>query len=188
LAGLYNGRRENGNRLGIKKYPWYILIFTVLLFLSAILQTTCLSFFGSVPMLTLALCCAIGFLCGEKLGAIMGILGGVLTDALGGAGAYFSPILFLLCGYFCGALVGWFLSENLPSFLIYSLFAGVLRLFFTFILCGLYSEKFDIAFIFTKILIPEFFGYLICVIPAYGVVIAVRAMVDGKSSRKGRGF
>lgn len=184
MARFYSGgQSRSGNRLSFKKYIAYFGIFSVLLFLSALLQTTCLSFFGCVPRLTLALSCAIGFLCGEKVGAIMGIFAGVITDVLGGTGAYLSPILFLLCAYLCGALVGWFLSANLPSFLVYSLFVGLAGAIFTVFSCGLFSQDFHLGNIFIKTLVPEFFAFLLCVIPSYGIVFAIRSLVCRKDNK-----
>lgn len=186
MARFYSGgQNRNGKRLSFKKYLAYFGVFSVLLFLSSLLQTTCLSFFGCVPRLTLALSCAIGFLCGEKIGAIAGIFAGVITDVLGGTGAYLSPILFLLCAYLCGALVGWFLSANLPSFLVYSLFVGLAGAIFTVFSCGLFSKDFHLGDIFIKILVPEFFAFLLCVIPSYGIVFAIHSLVN-RSADKGK--
>jgi uncharacterized membrane protein YeaQ/YmgE (transglycosylase-associated protein family) len=142
-----------------------------------------LSFFGSVPRLPLALSCAIGFLCGEKIGAVAGIFAGVITDVLGGTGAYLSPILFLLCAYLCGALVGWFLSANLPSFLVYSLFIGLAGAIFTILSCGLFSKDFHLWYIFSEILVPEFFAFLLCVLPSYGIVFAIRSLVNRRADK-----
>lgn len=184
MAGFYNGRQNRrDSRPSVKKYITYFLVFSPLLFLSALIQTTGLSFFGCVPRLSLAFICAIGFLYGEKLGAVAGIFSGIITDALGSTGVYLSPILFLLCGYFCGVLVGWFLSENLPSFLVYSLFAGMAGMVFTVFTCGLFSKDFYFGNIFVKILIPEFFAFLLCVIPAYGIIFALRRIIEGKNKR-----
>ena len=137
-------------------------------------------------MLTFAVSCAIGFLCGDKAGAVAGLFAGVITDALGGAGISFSPLLYMLCGYLCGALVGWLLSENLPSFLIYAAVAGLMREVYTVILYGLYSEDFHLWKIITQLLLPEFLAYFICVIPAYGAVLGIRSIVMKREKGKKR--
>ena len=130
------GRREDRERIGTVRAVIYSLCIAVIVFLSAVLQTTCLNFFGKVPALTLAVSCAVGFVFGEKWGAVTGAVAGVLTDILGSVGSSFSPVVFMLCGYCCGAFVGWFLSKNLPSFLIYAAIAGVFREIFTFVYFG----------------------------------------------------
>ena len=175
--------RERGERISLFKITAYSICLSILIFVSAILQTTCLSFFGKVPALTFALICAIGFVFGEKSGGISGILAGILTDILGSSGFSFSPIVFMLCGYSCGAFVGWFLSKNLPSFMIYALIAGVFKEIFTFVYFGLFSATFSLLNVFTSVVIPEFSAYLICVLPAYGAVFGIYRLFKGKDKK-----
>lgn len=184
LAGSYKiGRTGDKNRLSGKKTALYFVCFFVLIFISALLQTNCLSLFGKVPALTFAVVCAIGFLCGDKIGAVSGIFGGLSVDLLGNSGISFSPILYMLCGYLCGALMGWFLSKNLPSFIVFAAIAGVLREIYILVCCGLISKNFQILQIITKLLIPEYFAYLVCVIPAYGAIWVIDTLIKGKDKR-----
>ena len=180
------GRNERGERISIYRTVIYSACFALLIFVSAILQTTCLSFFGKVPALTFALVCAIGFVFGERAGGVAGILTGILTDILGNSGFSFSPIVFMLCGYCCGAFVGWFLSKNLPSFLIYAAIAGVIKEIFTFVYFGLFSESFSLWNVFIKVVIPEFFAYFVCVLPAYFAVLGIFRLFKGKDVKKKR--
>jgi rod shape-determining protein MreD len=147
---------------------------------------TCLSFFGSVPALTFALVCGVGFIFGEKAGAVCGVLSGILIDLMGSTGFSFSPIVFMLCGYCCGAFVGWFLSKNLPSFLIYAALAGVFKEIFTFVYFGLFSTDISLWKIFINVVIPEYFAYLICVLPAYGAVLGIYCLFKGKDKKRKR--
>ncbi len=174
------GREEQGKKIKVKQIIAYVLCFSLLIFVSAILQTTCLSVFGSVPALTLALVCAIGFIFGEKTGAITGIITGALTDILGGTALSVSPLLFMLCGYFCGVFVGWFLRKNLPSFIFYAMIAGLLREIFTFAYLILTSGSLSVIDMLLKIVIPEYFAYVLCVIPAYGAVFGIYRLFKGK--------
>ena len=160
----------------------------IIIFLSTILQVTCLEFFGKIPALTFALVCASGFIFGEKVGAVSGVLSGVLTDILGNTGFSFSPIVFMLCGYVCGAAVGWFLSKNLPSFLIYATLAGLFKEIFTFVYFGLFSASFSLWKIFTSVVIPEYFAYLVCVIPAYLAVLGIFSLFKGKDKKRNRKY
>lgn len=178
------GHGERGKEIKIWQIVAYSVCFSVILFVSAILQTTCLEVFGCVPALTLAIVCAIGFVCGEKAGAISGILAGALVDILGGTGYSMSPLLFMLCGYCCGAFVGWFLSKNLPSFLFYSAMAGILREIFTFIYFIFSSGSFSLWQLFVKVVIPEYFAYILCVIPAYGMVYLIYRLFKGKDIKE----
>ena len=181
------GRKgRDGRERKIWQTVAYSISFAILLFLSAILQTTCLSFFGKAPALTLALICAIGFIMGEKYGAVWGIIGGVLTDMLGSSGFSFSPLVFMLCGYFCGALVGWFLSKNLPSFIVYAAISGVLRETFTLLYFVLFSSGFSLLKVFTGVILPEYFAYILCIFPAYFAVIAIFSLFKGKDKRENK--
>lgn len=189
LAGLYKGERSGGRkRLGFRRTAICFFCYLALLFAAVILQTSALSFFGTVPAASFALVCAIGFVGGEKMGAVLGIIGGILVGALGGTGVLLAPIPYLLCGYLCGALSGWFLSENLPSFLIYSLLAGGVYEVYTLISCGLFGKSFDLLRIATKILIPEYFAFLLCVLPAYGAAYGIYALIKRKDNRRKHSF
>lgn len=162
----------------------YTLFFGFILFISAVFQTTFMSFFGKTPALTLAFICAIGFIAGEKAGALSGLFGGIFVSYLGGVGFSFTPIIYVICGYFCGALVGWILSQNLPSFILYAAAAGVLREIFTFIYYGLFSKSFNLWKILIGTAFPEYFAYLICIIPAYGIILGIFNLFKGKDIRE----
>ena len=60
------GRRERGEKINLYKTVIYSVCLSFLIFISAVLQTTCLTFFGKVPALTFALVCAVGFVFGES--------------------------------------------------------------------------------------------------------------------------
>ena len=180
------GQRENRKRISALRAVIYSISIAVTVFLSAILQSTCLTFFGKVPALTLAVTCTVGFIFGERWGAVTGVGAGVLTDLLGSVGSSFSPIIFMLCGYCCGAFVGWFLSKNLPSFMIYAAIAGVFREIFTFVYFGSFSATFSLGNIFTSVVIPEYFAYLVCVLPSYGVILGIYCLFKGKDLKEKR--
>ncbi len=181
-------RIENrgNNRKKPQRTVIYILFFSVILFFSAIFQTTCLTFFGKTADMTLAFVCAIGFIAGERAGCISGLASGILISYIGITGISFAPIIYVICGYFCGAMVGWFLSQNLPSFILYSIIAGIVKEIFTVIYFGLFSNSFDLWQIFIKITVPEFFAYLVCVIPAYGIILGIFTLFKGKDEREKR--
>lgn len=182
------GSGDKREGMSVRRIIAYSACIFILIFVSVVLQTTCLSFFGKVPALTFALVCAVGFIFGEKAGAISGVLTGILTDMLGSSGFSFSPIVFMLCGYCCGAFVGWFLSKNLPSFIIYAAIAGVFKEIFTFVYFGLFSASFSLWNIFTSVVIPEYFAYLLCVLPAYGAVLGIYCLFKGKDNKGKRNY
>ena len=181
MAALKN--LGNGDSLNKKNVLILAVIFSALIFISALMQTTFLSLFGKVPALTFSICCAIGFIMGGRAGAVSGVFAGICADYLGSTGISFSPIFYMLCAYLCGELVGWFLSKNLPSFLVYSLILGLFKEIVTLIYCGMISESFDLWKITVTLLIPEYFAYLVCVIPAYGAVFGINKLFKGKKKR-----
>lgn len=189
MAGLYNAKHnKEQNKIGIKKGIAYFICFGILIVISVFIQTTIFSVFETVPMLTFAISCAIGFLCGEKVGAVAGLFSGAVIDILGNTGVWFSPLLYMFCGYICGALVGWFLSENLPSFLVYATVAGAIKEIYTVILYGLFSESFRLFEIIMKLVIPEFLTYLLCILPAYGAVFVIHTLIKGKNKKQNYQF
>ena len=178
------GLRIEGKKIKVWQIIAYALSFSILIFASSLLQTTWLSVFGCVPALTLAIICAMGFICGEKVGALSGIFAGALIDILGGGEYSMSPLLFMLCGYMCGVFVGWFLSKNLPSFIFYAAFAGILREIFTIVYFILSTRSFSILPLFGRIVIPEYFAYILCIIPAYGAVFGIYRLFKGKDNKE----
>ena len=177
------GQNEGAEKLKIWQIAVYSVIFLALIFICSIMQTTCLSFLGKAPALTLAIVCAIGFIAGEKMGAVFGIAGGIIVDILGSTGFSFSPVVYMLCGYFCGALVGWFLSQNLPSFTVYGAIAGILREIFTLAYFLLFSKELSLLDVFLNVIVPEYLAYLICILPAYFAVLAIFSLFKGKDKR-----
>lgn len=184
MAGIMRGHSSDlrvKNRSNLKKRIFSAICLTLLIFLAAVIQTSSIiRIFGSVPAMTFSLVCAIGFIRGGRAGAAAGIFAGALTDCLGGIGVSFSPIFYMLCGYLCGAAVGWFLSTNLLSFIVYSAIAGLVREGATVIYFSLFSESFSLWEIFKEVLISEYFAYILCVIPAYFAVFGINLLFKGK--------
>ena len=181
------GRSSHRERIKPWRIAAYSVSLAVLILGCAILQTSCLSFFGKTPALTFSIVCAIGFIMGDKAGAVWGILGGIATDIIGGAGFSFSPVVYMLCGYCCGAFVGWFLSKNLPSFIAYALISGVFKEIFTFVYFGLFSKEFSPVKILLDVVLPEYLAYILCILPAYFAVLAIFSLFKGKDKRERQG-
>ena len=83
-----------------------ILIYALAAFLFAVFQTSRLGnmgLFGAHPQLVLVLVCAAAYFCGSATGAVCGIVGGALTDALSGTGIATLALLYMLLGYLLGA-------------------------------------------------------------------------------------
>lgn len=183
MIGSKNSSSDGRKKTGTWKVLLLSLIFIIIIFFSSLAEVTFLSAFGMTPALTLSIICAVGFIFGEKFGAIFGIVGGILIDCFGGSPLPLSPVLYMMCGYMCGVAVGWFLSSNFPSFIVYSLIAGVLREIFSVISVALISNRFDLWKIVTDLLIPEYLAYIICTPFTYFAVWVINCLFKGKNSR-----
>ncbi|MBR2334792.1 MAG: hypothetical protein IKA62_01035 [Clostridia bacterium] len=183
---VYMNKGRYGERINIKKLVLYYLPLIFLLFLGAVAETSGLKMFRASPALTFMFVCAIGFVFGERSGAIFGIIGGVFIDALGFSGFLISPVLYMLSGYLCGRLVGWFLSKNLPSFMVYGLIAGAVKGIFTLFVIGVVSTEFDLLHILSKITVPEYFATVLCIFPVYLISAGIYRIFRGKDKKEFR--
>ena len=182
--------KDNNGKEGfnIKSIAVYAIVFSILIFILTVIQSTRLSLFGSTPALAFSAVCAIGFIFGKKSGAVAGIYAGALAGIIGGSGVTFAPLIYTFCGYLCGAMVGWFLSKNLPSFMIYSAIAGFFLEISTAVYYGFFSKSFSLGEIIINVLIPEYFAFLVCAIPAYALTFGIYTLFKGNDKRKRRNF
>ncbi len=162
----------------------YSAAFALIVVICAAAQCTSFKMFGATPPFTLAVICAIGFIAGERQGAIFGLIGGVLVYALGQSGFSLTIVLYVICGYFCGAMTEYFLTKNLLSFAVYGAVSGLLQLIFTLMSCIMLSRSFSVGDVLLNIALPEYAAFLICVIPAYGAVILIYKLIKGKKKSR----
>lgn len=128
----------------------------------ALFEVSFLDIFGQNPAFTFAYVTAIGFLLGEKVGGVFGLCAGILLDAIGGVGFSLVPIFYMLAGYLCGYMLKTFLRKNFLSYLIYASVAGLAKIIYTMLRFALRTQSFNIIKIFTGIMIPEFFAFIVC--------------------------
>lgn len=178
----------NEKKVDLKLLIGCSLCFSLIIFIETVLQTTCLNIFGIVPPITLVTICAVGFICGEKAGAISGVITGVLVDLLGGSDYSISPLLFMLCGYCCGAFVGWFLNKNLPSFLLYAAIAGIFKELYTFVYFIMFSKGFSPVKVILTVVIPEYVAYLLLTVPTFFVVLGIYRLFKGKDNKENKSY
>ena len=98
----------------------FVVTLGLLLVVSVSLQTTVLArwrLFSVVPDLTFAVVVAVAFFCGKETGAICGIAGGFLLEALGAQGVSILPLVWFLCGYLCGHFASLF-PKSIPTYLV----------------------------------------------------------------------
>lgn len=106
-----------------KKLIFFVAVSSGALFWISLLQTsflTALDLFGAVPDLVLIATCGVAFYLGVVDGALFGLIGGILLDALGSAGAMLSPVLYVAVAVLFGALAKKFLDGTFPYWCLYS--------------------------------------------------------------------
>lgn len=138
-----------------------VLLFSLLIFLSACLQSSFFSavtFIGAVPDLVLIAVIGIAVYDGERSGAIAGILGGVVVEAFG-AGGYIMmlPLFYMLCGFFFGIAARVLFNKNFISWTLYCLIGAALRALLSLVHAILVENDVNVLLIFTEIVIPEYF-------------------------------
>jgi len=104
----------------------------------------------------------------ERSGAVAGIGGGVLLEALGGgAHILLMPLFYMLCGYIFGIVSRVFLNRNFISWLLYILIGTAMRGALSLFHLMLTEVDVNIYLMFTEVIIPEYFITLICAVPMY---------------------
>lgn len=181
MTGTVDRKKE----IRIWSHIFYVVFFSLFVLFCTILQCSDIKLFGVLPELTFGTVCAIGFVAKEKYGGIFGLCGGVLVMALGSSGVSLAPVLYTLCGYLAGALPGIVLRRNFLSYLIFTPIMAVIHIFFTFVYYVIISKSPQMWGQMGKLIIPEFFSCIICMIPAYFAVWSVYTLFKGKNNRKG---
>lgn len=184
MAGYNESDVASGKgRVKLWRVAVYSAIYITVIFILAILQTSSLKIFGQTPDMLLAFICAIGFISGAGYGAIFGLFAAITVALFGGAGFTLVPILYVVCGYFCGALINKILSPNFLSFIVFGAFFGVVREIFTLIHFGLVSDEFNFTGLIKNVVIGEYFAYFLCLIPAYFTVLGIYLLFKGKDDK-----
>ena len=174
------------SRINAKRLLIYYACLLVFLLLISVIQVSRFKVFNSTPALAFCTVCAVGFIFGERSGAIFGLLGGYLVSALSISGFSFDIILFTVCGYLCGKCVGWFLSINLPSFALYAAVFGLLKEIFTFIHLGFISTEFDLLYILKDIILREYFAFALFIVPIYYAILGIYYLFRGRDKKEFR--
>ena len=155
-----------------------VLLFSILIFVCAVLQSSLFSaliFFSSLPDLVLLAVIGIAVYDGEKSGAVSGIFGGVVIEAFGAGGNIMMlPLFYMLCGFFFGIAAHLLFNKNFISWILYCLMGAVLRAALSVIHAVLVEIDVNLLLIFTEIVIPEF---LVTVLFAPIMYLPVKATV-----------
>lgn len=147
-----------------------IILFFILIFGSAVIQTSffmAAGVFPASPDLLLAAVIGIAIYDGERSAAAAGVAAGFLAEALGGDGVMLLPVFYLLIGYIFGIVSRFFLKKNFLSWLVYMLIAANVRLGYSFSYLMITEPDLNLFLAFKNILIPEFIMTVLFSIPIY---------------------
>lgn len=137
----------------------YTVLTAVLLVVVAVLQVSLLSrfrLFGVVPDLMICTVLCLSFFGGRYMGAIVGIAGGFLIEAIGGgAGLVLLPLFYLLFGYLTGHYARAIIPRSYPSYLVYLGFAVILRMALTLLYACMTYQSIRLPTLFVQTLLPE---------------------------------
>ena len=153
------------------------------------LETTALShvklpLFGwqaAAPSLGLLLSMAVGFLHGERVGGVTGLVCGWLSDATMGEGMMLYPLLYFLCGYLSGTVGKRSLAHNLPSFTVFSVVGGGLKCLISVLSATLELRSPPPAVWVWKGLIPSWVLTVLFSVAVYGIVKGEQWILKPKS-------
>ena len=154
-----------------KEWVFRVLIVTALVILFAVMETTFAArfpLFGQTPDLMLGLVIAVAMTEGEQFGALTGLFGGLVIDALGLFGMLpLSALLYVPVGYVAGALTENYFTGNIPVRALYTLAAGIPRAILTVIvlrLGGTVASSMTSWQMISGVLFPGFFSTALCAV------------------------
>jgi len=142
----------------------YVICTALLLVVSSILQVSFFSryrLFGVAPDLMLCIVVCIGFFCGRYMGAITGLAGGFLVEALGSFGLSLFPLVYFLCGYIIGHYAKSVGEVSYLSFVGYLSGSLLVRSAVTVIYAFVSHSGVNLPHLLLHILLPEFLLTLI---------------------------
>ena len=177
-------RESKKGKISPISHAIYIVLFSFLVIASTLVQCSDISIFGIKPDITFALICAIGFVLGEGYGAIFGLCAGLLVMYLGSSGISLSPVMFTLCGYFCGALPKILLRRNFLSYTVYTAMMGGIHVIFTLLYYFLMSQSYEIWLVIAQKIIPDFLTTAVCMNLVYFLILGIYTLFKGKDRER----
>lgn len=166
-------------------------VYALCILICFILQTTffrALAFGGIVPNLLIILTASIGFMRDEKSGLIIGFFAGLIFDIFFSEIIGFQALIFMYIGFLNGFFSRIFYPEDikLPMALIVTsnLSYGMINYVFLFMLRG----KFNFAFYFRTIILPEVIYTLIITCALYPLLLVIERGLDKFERKRARKF
>lgn len=148
------------------------LVWGIWMFFLAIVQTSFFSVFrvfGAVPDLILPAVIAIAVYDRERMGTIAGIMGGYISDAIGGTGLSLSPPVYMMCGCLVALLAYSVLRRDIFSWLVGTFFSlivtGAVAAVSAYFSVG--AVHFDVSDVLVVLILRPLLASLIIGVPVY---------------------
>lgn len=169
----------------MKQKRRFIVIFSVVL-ICFLLQSVLMQYFalGSItPNLLIVITSSFGFMRGKKEGLLIGFSAGILVDIFYGDYLGFQAFLYMLIGYGNGYFQRLFFDEDIKLPLILIGISEFLYGMLMFITSFLLRSKFDFAFYFINIIMPELVYTLLATLLMYQIVRKINRMLEESEKR-----
>lgn len=156
-----------------------------------VLQSTVfksIAFAGIVPNLLIILTASFGLMRGEKEGLLIGFFCGLLQDIFFGELLGFHALVFMYIGYVNGKFSRIFYPEDikLPIALITvsDLTYGLIFYILMFLLRG----RFDFAYYFTRVILPEVIYTVVVTMVMYPLIRKLNEALEAREKRRAQKF
>lgn len=163
----------------------------VMLLFCFLLQTTLfrsLAFAGIVPNLLIVLTSSFGFMRGEKEGLLIGFFAGLLCDIFFADILGFHALVYMYIGFLNGKFCKIFYPEDiklpLALIIVSDLSYGIICYILTFMLRG----RFDFAYYFLHIILPEALYTIVVTLFFYPVILKVNEKLEGYERKRAQKF
>ena len=167
------------------------LITALLVIVCFILQTTIfkgIAFGGIVPNLLIVLTASFGFMRGEKTGILVGFFCGLLADIFFGEVLGFNAMIYMYVGYLNGKFSPVFYPEDIKLPLVLILGSDLLYGFVNYVIMFLMRGRFDVAYYFMNIILPEMVYTILVTLLLYPLILILNKKLEDSEKRGARKF
>lgn len=174
-----------------KKLIYFLAVSFAALFLASLIQTSFLpqvGLFGAIPDLVLILVCGVAFYLGAIDGALVGLVGGILIEGLGGAGLSLAPLFYTAIGVLFGLLAAGAFANKFIHWVIYSALFCLSKAFYSMLRILLVSGGSAFGAAIVSSVLPELFGTFLLALVLCQPSRWLAGLLRGRMSlKKGKG-
>ena len=133
---------------------------------------------GVAPNLLLMFTCIVGFMRGRRSGMFTGFFSGMLIDIMSGGMIGFTPLLFLLAGYFNGMFYKEYTKEQLLLPISLVAMCDFLYGFIYYFVTYLMRNRLNLGYYLSAVILPEMVYTVAVTIFAYIFVYYINRKLD----------